>query len=96
MVFDLYGRRIGAKSWKWLCNMLTMNKIFDWIRLQVKQHLLTVIGAVLGAVAGFLYWYFIGCTSGSCPIQSNPVMSTVWGLLLGGLIFSFFEKKKSA
>jgi LytS/YehU family sensor histidine kinase len=71
-----------------------MKKISQWIRLTCKQHVLTIIGALIGAIAGFLYWYFIGCTSGSCPIQSNPVMSTIWGLLLGGLIFSLFEKRK--
>ena len=70
-----------------------MKKISRWIRLTYKKHVLTIIGALIGAIAGFLYWYFIGCTGGSCPIQSNPVMSTIWGLLLGGLIFSLFEKK---
>jgi hypothetical protein len=77
-------------------NTKHMNKIIHSIRLQLKQHLLTVIGAVVGGVGGFLYWYFIGCASGTCPIQSNPFMSTVWGLLLGGLIFSLFEKKRAA
>jgi len=51
-------------------------------------------GAVpLGAAVGFAYYYFIGCQSGSCPIQSNPYFSTLYGAMLGG-IFIFPSKKK--
>jgi hypothetical protein len=41
------------------------------------------LGLVIGGVAGFLYYYFVGCTSGHCPITSNPYMSIIWGGLLG-------------
>ena len=41
------------------------------------------LGIVTGALAGFLYYYFVGCASGSCAITSSPYMSTVWGGLLG-------------
>ena len=43
---------------------------------------------VLGGVAGFLYYKFIGCASGGCPITSNPFSSTLYGLLLG-FVLSF-------
>jgi len=36
-----------------------------------------------GAFAGFLYYWFVGCSSGSCAITSNPYMSVIWGGLLG-------------
>ena len=42
-----------------------------------------LVGLVLGALAGFAYWYFIGCNSGSCPIQSNWESSTLYGGLIG-------------
>lgn len=38
---------------------------------------------VAGAIAGFLYYKFIGCASGACPITSNPFSSTLYGLLVG-------------
>lgn len=51
-----------------------------------------MIGIVLGAAAGFAYYYFIGCSSGSCPITSRPVNSTLYGALIGGLLFNMFKK----
>jgi hypothetical protein len=56
------------------------------------------LGILLGASAGFAYWYFIGCTSGSCPITSSPVNSTIYGVLMGVLTVNSFsgdKKKKS-
>jgi len=41
------------------------------------------LAVVIGSLTGFLYFYFIGCNSGSCGITSNPYMSMVWGGLLG-------------
>ncbi len=40
---------------------------------------------VLGAAAGLAYYHWIGCTSGRCPITSNPFVSTVCGAVIGGL-----------
>jgi MFS family permease len=55
-----------------------------------------MIGIVIGAVAGYLYYYYIGCRSGSCPINSNPYFSTLWGALAGYLLGDMFRKKKPA
>lgn len=49
-----------------------------------------------GIAAGFAYYYFIGCHSGSCPIQSNPYISSMYGGLIGlTLSISFTSKKPS-
>ncbi|HRO75742.1 MAG TPA: DUF6132 family protein [Crocinitomicaceae bacterium] len=60
----------------------------------VKKNLLTIIGIAVGALGGYLYWKFIGCSSGACAITSKPLNSTLYGMLMGGLLFSMFEKKK--
>lgn len=52
------------------------------------------IGIALGAVGGFLYWYYIGCNSGSCAITSSPINSTLYGGMMGGLLLNSFESKK--
>jgi len=44
------------------------------------------LGIVLGALAGFAYYKFIGCSSGTCPLTSNPIISTIYGGCLGALI----------
>ena len=49
------------------------------IKAFLKKNRLTFIGLVIGAVGGFLYWKYVGCTSGTCPITSSPVNSTLWG-----------------
>ena len=51
-----------------------------------------IIGVLLGAIAGFLYWKQIGCTSGTCLITSKWHNSTAYGAVMGGLLFSMFRK----
>lgn len=60
-----------------------------------KKYWLTIIGTAIGIIAGFFYWRFIGCNSGSCPITSSPWLSTLWGALTGGLLFNILESGKT-
>ena len=46
------------------------------------------LGIVTGGIAGFLYYRFVGCNSGSCPITSHSYMTIIFGGLLGYLITS--------
>ena len=43
----------------------------------LKKHGLILIGTLLGGVGGFLYWKFVGCASGTCPITASPIGSVV-------------------
>ncbi len=60
----------------------------------IKKYGLGVVGALLGLLAGYIYWKEVGCISGSCPITSSPVNSSAYGALMGGLLFSMFNPKK--
>lgn len=53
---------------------------------------LYLIGGCIGAVAGYWYWQKVGCASGSCIITSKPLNSTLYGTLLGVLLFGSFKK----
>lgn len=44
------------------------------------------LGIALGAIAGFAFYKFIGCASGACPLTSNPIISTIYGGVMGALI----------
>lgn len=46
-----------------------------------------------GAVTGWLYWFFIGCSSGTCAIASSPVNSSLYMSVMGALIFGMFKKE---
>jgi hypothetical protein len=59
----------------------------------LKKQALTITGILIGSVAGFLYWKYIGCSTGTCYIQSNPFRMTVYGALMGGLLLSMFQPK---
>ena len=55
----------------------------------MKRHwILIAIGAGLGATAGWLYWSYIGCASGTCAITSDPLNSALYGTFVGGLFGS--------
>lgn len=51
--------------------------MFDFITVRM------VLGVLLGAAAGFGYYKFIGCSTGGCPLTSNPWISTGFGALTG-------------
>ena len=55
--------------------------------------LLLITGIVLGGTGGFLYYYFVGCQNGTCPITSNPYLTILYGILFGAVL-TFRKKKK--
>jgi hypothetical protein len=59
----------------------------------VKENALVIIGVILGATGGYLYYHFVGCASGSCAITSKPINSTVYGAIMGGLLLSLLKKE---
>lgn len=44
------------------------------------------LGIILGGTIGYLYYHYVGCMSGTCPITSNPYMSIGLGALSGFLL----------
>ena len=79
------------ENMSYLCRKFTDMKE---AKLLKKGNVLTLIGAIAGGVGGYFYWLKTGCVSGTCPITSSPVMSVIWGMLMGGLLLSMFAKKQ--
>lgn len=44
--------------------------------------------AALGGGAGFAYYSFVGCVTGTCPITSNPYITTAYGALIGIILIA--------
>jgi hypothetical protein len=57
----------------------------------IRKHLITIIFALTGALGGFLYWKYVGCLSGTCIIKSVWYLSTIYGMVFGGLIGNLVE-----
>ena len=43
-------------------------------------------GMIAGAIVGLLYWKFVGCQSGTCPLTSNPYKSVILFSFMGAFI----------
>ena len=61
----------------------------------VSKHILSIVGIALGAAGGFLYWKYVGCDSGTCPITSKPLNSTAYGAMMGFLFLNIFKPSES-
>jgi hypothetical protein len=49
-----------------------------------------IFGLAIGALAGWLYWEFIGCNGGSCPLTNNLNKTVLLFSVMGG----FMARKK--
>jgi hypothetical protein len=63
--------------------------------MSTKVLVITGIGIAVGALAGYGYYYYVGCASGTCAITSKPLNSTLYGAVMGGLLFNMFVKDSS-
>ena len=68
--------------------------IFCFMEKKRKTILIYSIGLILGALAGYLYYHFVGCASGTCPITSRPIPSTLFGAVFGAALGGLFIPKK--
>lgn len=68
----------------------------DYEKEFIRRYGWTLLGIVAGMVGGYLYWRYVGCSTGTCPITSSPVNSSIWGAAMGGLLLSSFipERKE--
>lgn len=58
------------------------------------KYSVALAGTLIGGMAGFAYYYFVGCTTGNCAITANPVASSLYGMVLGYALFSMIPPPK--
>lgn len=57
------------------------------------KHRFRIFFTLLGALAGVLYWKFVGCASGTCPITSHWYTMSGYGVIMGYLVGDMFKTK---
>ena len=61
----------------------------------LEKHRIVLAGILIGGLAGYLYYAYVGCSSGTCSITSKPINSSLYGSLLGGLLGSSLSNNNS-
>jgi len=63
----------------------------------IKKHRFSLLLLIPGIIGGYLYWYYVGCLSGTCPLKSIWDYTVLFGGLIGyciGDIIDDYLKKK--
>jgi hypothetical protein len=70
----------------------------DFKNLTPKRKVLLIgkmlLPVFLGGTAGYLYYHYVGCVSGHCPITSNPYISMAYGSAVGAMFIKWKSKEK--
>ncbi len=72
--------------------------MFMKIKSFLKKNRIPIIGVLIGGLGGYLYWYFVGCLSGTCPMKQlwyyDALLGALIGWVIADLIQSFINKRK--
>ncbi len=60
----------------------------------LKNYWFFPVGAIVGGLAGYLYWLYVGCETGTCPITASPTRTSLYWAVMGVLGFSIFGNRK--
>ncbi len=63
------------------------------IQIFLQKYWTKAAGIIIGAVGGYLYYKYVGCVSGTCPLTSNPWSMIIYGSLMGMLLFDMIGIK---
>lgn len=65
----------------------------------IAKYKIEIIASIIGSIAGFAYWFYIGCSTGTCPITSHWYTTVIYGAIMGFLIgqmITDYNTKKSS
>jgi len=61
----------------------------------LKKYWIYITGMIIGAMGGYMYWYHIGCLTGTCPLKATPIVSILLGISVGLYVSTFFKRKNN-
>ena len=56
-----------------------------------KRLMIIAIGVIIGGISGYFYWKYVGCATGTCSITSIWYRSTLYGMMMGGMLFDLIK-----
>lgn len=56
-----------------------------------KRLMIIAIGVIIGGISGYFYWKYVGCSTGTCSITSIWYRSTLYGMMMGGMLFDLIK-----
>jgi len=62
------------------------------MKRNIRKWLRPALFTLGGALTGLGYYYTVGCSTGSCPITANPIITMLYMGLIGWLLSSVFGK----
>ena len=57
--------------------------------------LCTIALPLVGCAGGWLYYRYVGCTTGTCAVTSSLWLSTGFGCVLGSLLYTVLRPGRS-
>jgi len=77
------------------CGIIQSNKgkVLIHLKRKIKKWLRPTLFTLGGALTGLGYYYTVGCSTGSCPITSNPIITMLYMGLIGWLLSGIFGKE---
>ncbi len=63
------------------------------MKKKLKKWMRPILFTLGGVMVGYLYYRFVGCSTGSCAITSSPVNAMIYMGLIGFLLSVIFGKR---
>ena len=80
---------MSSRKWENKCDIVWLENEKEGVKMKIKNWIRPLLFTIVGALVGLGYYYVVGCSTGSCPITSNPIITMIYmgvvGLLLSGL-----------
>ncbi|MGC9332183.1 MAG: hypothetical protein ACP5DZ_09970 [Bacteroidales bacterium] len=65
----------------------------------IKKHKFALWFILSGLIAGWAYYYFVGCLTGTCPLQKlwyyDMALGGLGGMIIGDVIDTQLKKRKT-